>query len=141
MDRDLAQCPLEVLQPHRFREVTIEASLLGPVKVLRRRVSADRDQRDGPEQRIGAQGPRDFVAIHSGQPDIAQDHLWVDVAGSVEPIEPGIGNLHEVPVQLEGFPETFGCVDVVLDDENAANRFRCQVTRQRPESLGSPNAG
>lgn len=122
-------CPLtSSRRPQELLEV-IELGRLGQVCIEARRpslgdrfgvgITAERHEAQAAELRIGAEDPRDLVAIHLGKGDIAYHHVRprrsrsLDAGGAVE------GDEDLVSPEGEPVTQHVRGVDIVLDDQDA----------------------
>ena len=91
-------------------------SVLGPG------VPGERHEVGRSERRVGSERPGDLIAVHPGEPDVAEDHVGRECPGLLNAIGAGVGHVDVVAGQLEHVPEAVGRIPVVLDDEDSTRR-------------------
>src|SRR5438445_7246283 len=97
----------------------VESGLEREALVLLASIAGERDEHYAPEGRLRPQPACELVAVHSGQPDVAQDQLGIPALRGVECGDPVEGDPDLVTPEPEQRGETLGRVLVVLDDEDA----------------------
>lgn len=107
-----------------FFEVRIEAGLAALHPVLGRAIAGDRDDAQALQRRLGAQQPRELVAVDVRQADVEERHIGLE--GERERYRlPRVGRaLRGVAERLQQRHERRGGVGVVFHDQDPARGMR-----------------
>jgi hypothetical protein len=102
--------------------VRVESGVPGPLPILGLSVAAERDEA-GPQQgAVCPQRARDLVPIHVRQPEVAQDHVRLQLQRRRHTRRAVVRDAGVVAVERQDFGERLGRIDAVLDDEHQARR-------------------
>ncbi len=104
----------------RLDDMVVEAGGAGAPEVLLAAVAGEGDQADAGGGRLGAEGGGHGVAVHTGQADVADDHVGRAPPDGVDPVGAAPAHVHVVAAQREDSPQGLGRVEVVLDQQDAA---------------------
>ena len=87
--------------------------------IVRGRIAAQGHESMPLRRRVGPHAPRDLVAVHPRQPDVAQHDVGPERARLREAVGAVVRHLDLCSLELEHLAQALGGVGVVLDDEHA----------------------
>jgi len=121
-----------VLDIDRLDEMLVEARWVSARHAGGLCVTADSDQPDLLQLRIGSEQSQEVKTIHVGQSDIQQRDTGLEFARDGQGILSAVGNLHRVSLQVQQLREQRGRSGVVVYDHHAARSgLRVQLVLHR----------
>src|SRR5438552_5880377 len=110
-------------------DVLIESGLAGEAEVAIFPVTAEGDEQRVAKSKLVAHALRDFVPVHLGHGDVEKHDIRRAEPGTVQGLGPIVRCRDLVPAVAEQFPEGFGGIDIVVNDEDPPPRTACAHRR------------
>ena len=101
-------------------------------QVFRQSVASQGHQKGGLQRRVLPHGPRQIIAVHSGQADIAKHDVGAKRPKLLDSVRPAVGDLDLMLADFQDLTQTFRRVEVVFDDENPPADLRAARVQGGP---------
>src|SRR5712692_1881782 len=112
----------ELVEVDGLGQMRIETGRESLTLVMRADVSGQGDEEDLLLAEVPPEPLGDLVTVHIGQTDVDQRDARGTVERALDPRQPAVGDVHDVPAGFEELAETFPRVVIVLDDQNPRRR-------------------
>jgi len=104
-----------------------ETGFGGALKVFGKRVNTYCDERGAFESAVRVEGTRDLVAVHSGQPDIAEHDVGAEFPCLGYSLGTVVRHLDLMLAERKHVAKTVRCIDVVFDDQDAVAKIASRL--------------